>query len=184
MPDDVRAQRARFARTLGRGGVVASDRRTGGVRFAGRLDGFLTGPRRGDAAEIALGYVAGHRRVFGLDRRDLAHLRLADRSRSHGMTLLRWNQEIGGVPLLEGSLRAAVTDDGRLVNVTGGARPGLERPADAAARRRRRQARGRTGDRRHARTAPTRRSCRRRPRAASGSRGASRARRATPTTTS
>ena len=140
VPDGVRERRARFARTLGRGGVVESDRRTGGVRFAGRLDGFLTGPRRGDAADIALGYVARHRRVFGLGRRDLRHLRLANRSRSHGMTLLRWNQEIDGVPLLEGTLRAAVTDDGRLVNVTGGARPGLQRPAeprlDAAAAKR------------------------------------------------
>ena len=41
------------------------------------------------------------------------------------------------MPLLEGSLRAAVTDDGQLVNVTGGARAGLPRPGkpklDAAA---------------------------------------------------
>ena len=36
---------------------VETDRLTGGVRFAGRLDGFLTGPRAGDAADIALAYV-------------------------------------------------------------------------------------------------------------------------------
>ena len=44
------------------------------------------------------------------------------------MTLLRWNQEIDGIPLLEGTLRAAVTNDGRLVNITGGAHPDLPRP--------------------------------------------------------
>ena len=124
----VRARRARAARRLGRGARLETDRRTGGVRFAGRLDGFLTGPREGDAADIALGYVRNRRRVFGLDRADLAQLELADRERSHGMTLLRWTQAVDGVPLLEGSLRAAVTDDGRIVNITGGAHPDLPRP--------------------------------------------------------
>jgi hypothetical protein len=124
----VRTRRARAARALGAAGVVSTDRRTGGVRFAGRLDGFLTGRSNRDAAKVALGYVRRHREVFGLDRGDLGQLELADRQSSHGMTLLRWTQRSGGVPLLEGSLRAAVTDDGRLVNVTGGARHDLPRP--------------------------------------------------------
>jgi len=124
----VRAQRRRAARRLGRGGRVETDRSTGGVRFAGRLEGFLTGPREGDAADIALRYVRHRRAVFGLDRAELAHLRLADRKRRHGMTLLRWTQEVDGIPLLDGSLRAAVTDDGRLVNITGGAHPDLPSP--------------------------------------------------------
>ena len=110
----VRAQRARAARALGRAGIVSTDRRTGGVHFAGRLDGFLTGASDRDAAKVALGYVRRHRDVFGLDRGDLAQLELKDRETSHGMTLLRFNQVVDGVPLLEGTLRAAVTDDGRL----------------------------------------------------------------------
>ena len=133
----VRAQRARAARALGRAGIVSTDRRTGGVHFAGRLDGFLTGASDRDAAKVALGYVRRHRDVFGLDRGDLAQLELNDRETSHGMTLLRFNQVVDGVPLLEGTLRAAVTDDGRLVNVTGGARGDLPHPdtpkLDAAA---------------------------------------------------
>src|SRR4051812_39913038 len=124
----VRVRRARAARALGAAGVVSTDRRTGGVRYAGRLDGFLTGRSDRDAAKVALAYVRGHRAIFGLDRGDLGQLQLADRQTSHGMTLLRWTQRSGGVPLLEGSLRAAVTADGRLVNVTGGARGDLPRP--------------------------------------------------------
>jgi uncharacterized membrane protein len=123
-----KAERRRAARRLGRGARIETDRNTGGVRFAGRLDGFLTGPRTGDAADIALDYVRHRERVFGLDRRELAQLELADRRQSNGLTLLRWTQQVGGVPLLEGSLRAAVTDDGRLVNITGGAHPDLPRP--------------------------------------------------------
>ena len=121
----VRAERRRAARRLGRAGRIETDRLTGGVRFAGRLDGFLTGPREGEAADIVLDYVRHRPRVFGLE---LAHLRLADRKRSGGLTLLRWNQEIDGIPLLEGTLRAAVTRDGRIVNITGGAHPDLPRP--------------------------------------------------------
>ncbi len=48
-PRAVRARRARAARALGAAGVVSTDRRTGGVRFAGRLDGFLTGRSDRDA---------------------------------------------------------------------------------------------------------------------------------------
>ena len=58
----VRAERRRAARRLGRAGRVETDRLTGGVRFAGQLDGFLTGPRAADAADIALDYVR-HRRA-------------------------------------------------------------------------------------------------------------------------
>jgi len=136
-PQRVRERRARAARRLGTAGVVATDRRTGGVRFAGKLDGFLTRRSDRDPKQVALGYVRRHRDVFGLDDADLAQLKLADRGTSHGITLLRWTQQSGGVPLLEGSLRAAVTADGRLVNVTGGARHDLPEPGtpklDAAA---------------------------------------------------
>ncbi|HEX5620422.1 MAG TPA: M36 family metallopeptidase, partial [Solirubrobacteraceae bacterium] len=127
-PQRVRERRARAARRLGKTGVVQSDRRTGGARFVGRLDGFLTKASDRDPKQVALGYVRRHRDVFGLDEDDLAQLQLADRSTSHGVKLLRWTQESGGVPLLEGSLRAAVTEDGRLVNVTGGARHDLPEP--------------------------------------------------------
>jgi hypothetical protein len=58
-PQRVRARRARAAKALGPAGVVTTDRRTGGVRFAGRLDGFLTRRSGRDAAKVALGY--GHR---------------------------------------------------------------------------------------------------------------------------
>ena len=117
--------RSRLRDRLGRTGVVATDRRTGGVRVAARLNGFLTGARQGSAARIALGYVKAQRDAFGLSDADLATLELAETTRSNGITHLRWVQRVDGVPYIDGDLRAAVTADGRLLHVTGGARPGL-----------------------------------------------------------
>jgi hypothetical protein len=87
---ELRRERRRAARRLGRGARIATERGTGGVRFAGKLDGFLTGPHGGDAADIALDYVRRRPGIFGLDRRELAQLKLADVRNSHGLILLRW----------------------------------------------------------------------------------------------
>ena len=80
----------------------------------GRLDGALTGPQPGDAADVALGYVGANAAALGLDPADLATLRLARRTTVGGVTYLRWRQEVGGIPLLDNDLRASVDGDGRV----------------------------------------------------------------------
>ena len=129
-----RAIRARtqLARKLGTLGVIQSDPTTGTLRFVGRLDGFLT--RRSDrtAASIALRYVSRHLDAFGLRRGDLRTLHLRKRSVDIGGTRhLSWVQRAGGLTVFGQGLRANVTADGRLINVTGGPVAGLRAPSEA-----------------------------------------------------
>jgi extracellular elastinolytic metalloproteinase len=126
VPQAREAARARLRDALGRTGTVQTDRRTGGVRVAAKLGGFLTRERKGaSAARIALDYVKAHSDAFGLTAADLGTLELADTTRANGITHLRWVQRVDGVPFIDGDLRASVTSDGRLLQVSGGARSGL-----------------------------------------------------------
>src|SRR5829696_1122301 len=109
---------------LGPEGVVAMDRLRGGVRTVSRLDGFLTGPSPADPAAVALGYVRGHRALFG----DVRGLRLRRRwTGIDGTTHLLWAQTAHGIPAFDNDLRAHVTRDGRLVSVAGSPRADLAR---------------------------------------------------------
>ena len=130
-PAAVRA-RARLGAALGRQAVVDVDRRTGTPRTIARLDGFLTGPSGDDAAEIALGFVRSQREVFGLSDEDLGTLRLTRRyTDTGGTTHLQWAQTWRGISAWDNGLRAAVTADGRLINVGGSPLPELaSRTAD------------------------------------------------------
>ena len=52
---------------------------------------------------------------------DLAGFRETSRTTGDdGTTYLSWEQQTGGIPNVDGGLKAAVSDDGRLINVTGG----------------------------------------------------------------
>ncbi len=116
----------RVSRELGRTGVIDIDRVTGTPRQVANLDGFLTEPSAKDPEDVALGYVRANLDLFGLEATDLARLRL---TRSYtdigGTTHLIWAQTYGNIPTLDTGLRAAVTKDGRLVNVQGSPEPGL-----------------------------------------------------------
>jgi extracellular elastinolytic metalloproteinase len=126
VPRAQQAARNKLRDQLGRAGLVQTDKRTGGVRAAAKLDGFLTKPNRGArAAIIALDYVKQHRDAFGLSNEALSTLKLEDETRSNGITHLRWVQRIDGVSFIDGDLRASVTQDGRLLHITGGAHPSL-----------------------------------------------------------
>ena len=117
---------SRLRDDLGRSGFVATDAGTGGVRSAGRFDGFLTGPSGGSPREIALAWVRDHLPALDLRAADLRDLAVAREYRSiDGVTHLIFEQRVDGVPLVGSDLRANVTDDGRLVSVGGGARGGL-----------------------------------------------------------
>jgi extracellular elastinolytic metalloproteinase len=119
--------------SLGLQGVVDLDPLTGTPRVVARLDGFLTGPAAGDAVGVVLEYVRSNEAVFGLDEDDLAGLRLVrDETDAFGVRHLLWAQEAGGIRAFDNDLRASVTGDGRIVNVSGSPLPDLELPAGAA----------------------------------------------------
>jgi extracellular elastinolytic metalloproteinase len=122
----------RLRRKLGEAALLDSDPVTGTPRILARLDGFLTPPSSEDAETIALGYVRDNLDAFGLAARDLGSLRMTSRRRgTDGTVHLSWEQRSGGLPNVDGGLHAAVTAEGRLLNVRGGVVPDLERDAPA-----------------------------------------------------
>lgn len=117
-----RTARARLelARRLGTEGVIQSDPLTGTLRMVGRLDGYLTGRSSRPAKTVAIGFVRSNLVAFGLTRADLTTFRLRqDYVDIAGVHHISWTQSKGGVPVFHNGLRANVTSDGRLLNVTG-----------------------------------------------------------------
>ena len=112
--------RASLARRLGSQGIVIADRQTGTLRMVGRLDGYLTGASARPAAQVGMKYVRSHLLAFGLTRADLRtfHLR-QDYVDIAGTHHISWIQRAGGVTAFRSGLKANVTADGRLINVTG-----------------------------------------------------------------
>jgi hypothetical protein len=128
----VRSVRARaaLAQRLGSQSVIVSDDVTGTLRMVGRLDGFLTGPSRRRASDVAMGFVRSNLRAFGLSKTDLRtfHLR-QDYVDIDGTHHISWTQSWRGIPVFHNGLRAAVTKRGRLVNMTGSPVHGLRGPS-------------------------------------------------------
>ncbi len=131
-----RAARKALMRSLGRQAVLDSDPITATPRVLGRTDGTLTGPRAGDQADVALDYVRARAGALGLSAADLSTLELADRRTSRGITHMRWEQVVGGIPAYDNDLRVNVDSDGRVINVLGTPRHALSvrstRPALSA----------------------------------------------------
>jgi len=119
------AARRRLVGRLGGEAVLNADPITATPRMLGRLDGTLTGPRAGDPATVAMGYVDDNAAALGLGAADVATLHLADRVKVGGVTYLRWRQEVQGIPALDNALQAAVDGDGRVVTVAGAPRHDL-----------------------------------------------------------
>jgi len=129
IPAGMRTARHALAERLGIEAHVATDPVGGGVRVLDRTNGFLSGPRTGDAADVALAYVRAHANVFGLTDADLAALRLVVRTTSNdGVTHLTWVPMRGGVPAYDSVLRVHVTRDGRVVAASGPPLGGLSLP--------------------------------------------------------
>ena len=85
---------------------------------------------------MAFGYVRAHPELFALDAGDLAALELVRHYTAGGIEQLTWAQTYEGVPAMDTSLTANLTEDGRLINVLGGPRPDLSVPLGGAGRRR------------------------------------------------
>jgi len=129
IPAGVRGARHALAERLGIEAHVATDPVGGGIRVLDRTNGFLSGPRVGDAADVALDYVRAHADVFGITDADLAALRLVRRATSNdGVTHLTWVPVRGGVPAYDSALRVHVTRDGRIVAASGPPLGGISLP--------------------------------------------------------
>jgi extracellular elastinolytic metalloproteinase len=117
-----RTARARIhlARRLGAQGVIQSDPLTGTLRMVGRLDGYLTGRSTRPARTVAMSFVRSNLAGFGLTKTDLKTFRLRqDYVDIAGVHHISWTQSKRGVPVFHNGLRASVTGDGRLLNMTG-----------------------------------------------------------------
>ncbi len=156
-PADLAARR-RLVGRLGGEAVLNADPITATPRMLGRLDGTLTGPRAGDPATVAMGYVDDNAAALGLGagrRGDAAPRR--PRSRSAASRTCAGARRSAGSRCSTTHLQAAVDGDGRVVSVAGRAAPrprrrvghaGALRRAGARrrrARRRRRPSRDRDG---------------------------------------
>jgi hypothetical protein len=119
------AQKARPAvtdlrATLGDQGIVDIDPLTGTPRQVARLDGFLTAATRTPAVTVATGYLKAHADLFGLDAARVDGLKLRqDYVDIAGTQHLSFQQMVGGVPVFGNGLRADVTKNGQLIQVTG-----------------------------------------------------------------
>jgi fungalysin metallopeptidase (M36)/proprotein convertase P-domain-containing protein/fungalysin/thermolysin propeptide len=120
VPAATRAARGALGRRLGIEGVVATDPVGGGLRGLLRTDGFLSGPRAGGPATVALDFVRAHATAFGMTAAALDALRLTARSRSsHGVSHLIWVPTSHGVPAYDSQLRVHVAADGRVIAASG-----------------------------------------------------------------
>jgi len=129
VPADTRAARSSLERSLGALADVRTASGSGAVSYVGRATGVLTGPSSDDPRQIALDYVRDHSDVFGLQKGDLANLRLVARDVSpDGITHLRFNQVLDEIPSFDSGLEAHVARDGRLINVAGAPVSGADLP--------------------------------------------------------
>ena len=105
---------------LGVQGIVDIDPNTGTPRRVARIDGFLTAATKKKPADVALGYVAAHADVFGLDAAALAGLTLRqDYVDLVGTHHLSFVQTADGIRVFGNGLKAHVAKDGRLISVDG-----------------------------------------------------------------
>lgn len=106
--------------TLGDQGLIDIDPVTHTARRVARLDGFLTPASHKPAVTIATAYVTAHPELFGLSAAQVRALRLrqdyVDVDKTHHLS---FQQVVGGVVVFGNGIRADVTSDGRLIQVTG-----------------------------------------------------------------
>lgn len=99
--------------------LATADALTGGTRTLSNATGYLTGPRSGDAEQIALDFAWENLDLLGLAAEDLDDYEVTDRVRSaqSGVTHLYLRQRHAGLPVYNGQLHVNVADDGRILSV-------------------------------------------------------------------
>jgi hypothetical protein len=111
---------------LGMQGIVDVDALTGTARRVTKVDGFLTGPSRASAKQIALDYVRTRGDVFGLSSAQVDGLVLRSAYTDiEGTTHISFVQQVGGVSVFGNGLKAHVAKDGSLIQVDGSPVSGL-----------------------------------------------------------
>ncbi|HEY9282258.1 MAG TPA: M36 family metallopeptidase [Pyrinomonadaceae bacterium] len=94
----------------------------------GRNGKFLTAPTGESRERVARGFVGRNASLYGLTARQVAHLKKsADYTNPAGnLSWVDLQQEIKGIPVFQGELRAMVTRDGELARMVGRVVPGLD----------------------------------------------------------
>jgi hypothetical protein len=116
---------------LGDQGIVDLDPLTGTPRQVAKLDGFLTGPSRKPAVQVARDYLKTHADLFGVDPATLKLSR--DYVDIEGTSHLSFLQRVGDVPVFGNGIRADVAKNGALIQMTGS--PVKQLPAGLAGAR-------------------------------------------------
>jgi len=123
----VTAARTQLGSSLGKEAAITSDPATGALRSVGKLDGFLTSPSNRSAARVALSYVRANHEAFGIPASGVSSLHqvdgFSDRDGTRHVSFVQYAQ---GVPVFGAGLKAAVANDGRLLNVVQGPAPDAE----------------------------------------------------------
>jgi extracellular elastinolytic metalloproteinase len=102
---------------LGEQGILDIDPLTGTPRQVARLDGFLTGPSKAPAVQVARAYLKAHADLFGVDPATLKLSRdYVDIAGTHHLSFL---QQVGSVPVFGNGIRADVARNGALIQMTG-----------------------------------------------------------------
>ncbi|MCW3002401.1 MAG: hypothetical protein JWQ20_1699 [Conexibacter sp.] len=128
----VQAARHALAGDPGDQTVLDVDPLTGSVRQLARLDGALTAPTGAAPAATARSFARAHATALGLDAQDVDALTVTDQERSSsGLTVVRFGQEVEGIPTFDSGLRVGVDHAGRVISVAGAPRSDL--PDDVTA---------------------------------------------------
>jgi extracellular elastinolytic metalloproteinase len=124
---EVRAAAERLRQKLGRETIVDIDPKTGTPREIVRLDGFLSGPHRGDPTAIARDWIDDNDELLGLDDDEEDGLKtVMPETSPAGITDVTFAQTYAGLRAFNSFIRVSVAPGGRVLNVTGSPTPELE----------------------------------------------------------
>jgi len=109
---------------------------SGSVEILRSQRGFLNNAAPGRSPQQAvMEFVRSHAALYGLRPQDADRLQVSGESPSplSGLTMVRMQQSLDGVPVFQGDLRALVDSQGRLVRTVGRLVPGIDSTTAAAA---------------------------------------------------
>ena len=119
-------------RDLGPQAIVDIDPERGTPSMVADTSALLTGPSDRAPEAVVKSFLLEHRDLFGLGPGEVADLKLARRYESRGRVVhMTFAQTYRGIEAVEAGVRANVTTDGELINVSGPTNRSLEVPSVA-----------------------------------------------------